>query len=954
MALSSSLFTGTSGLKNMGNALQVTGNNISNINTIGFKKGRTIFADTLYENMATQAGTGQMGRGMALGSVSQHHAQGSFESTGNVTDMSIGGEGFFIMRQSNSKNTFYTRAGDFYFDKDGQLINPQGYVVQGWNLDEATGKDVGAIKDLVLEDFTNPPKKSEKITAIANLNSAAKSKANVLANSWDSGEKTHIASNKYEYSTTVKAYDTLGNSHDISVFYDKKTEREWEYIVTMNPEEDKRNLIQKTDSKGLLARGNIIFSANGVLQDMTMEKFTGRLGNFKTIGRNTSDDIKYQIIDYDAITLDGYKMTFKFDGTLWNFADLDADSDYKDDLPDNYKNAKIVYSDKQNVHLTFSNDITNTIPDLKIKFNKNPVANDTLSFDINNEKDIHYQDLDVIGVYGDNAQKTPVADNYQKITNSPEVMTLDSLGLSIVWNPYAGNSNEGKWYWSNPTAANNADKLIDKMVLTNSSGSSTTTGSSISITKTVTNAEAMDMYSPDVKTLFDNRTGKWVWNMPLKEEDFSSPIYQFAPQNNPTLNIENVGSQGAITSSSSGGAPITIKLAYNATTKKWSSIPTSAGGSGIDTRISIISSESHTTAVKLMLWENIGTNSSSGASTIKYTFGTPLIADGEISFSIKPTPPKEYPSAIIQTSSGTGYNNRLSIDFDGNTKNDIYFDTASLHTAAAATTLNTFNFQIDPDFEPKGYESAVLSGNHEYAAIDLDNSNDDRGEEDVIFSFANNNLPYGKSTKPYKNRTKINFDIKGSTSWNKISKDRINDAGFFSFTTDFVGADFGATETDIMMNVGIKYDGNNFVTDSLATTQYANPSSTIFQDSDGYAAGDLQSVNVSTDGTITGIYSNGQLIPLFRVGLAKFYNNNGLNNKGGNLFTATRESGAAITNKPGENGLGTIAPNSIEMSNVDISEEFVSMITQQRGFEANSKTITTTDEMMQTVIGMKR
>lgn len=83
-------------------------------------------------------------------------------------------------------------------------------------------------------------------------------------------------------------------------------------------------------------------------------------------------------------------------------------------------------------------------------------------------------------------------------------------------------------------------------------------------------------------------------------------------------------------------------------------------------------------------------------------------------------------------------------------------------------------------------------------------------------------------------------------------------------------------------------------------------------------------------------------------------NNNGLSSAGGNLFRKTRDSGEAITNRPGENGLGTLNPNSLEMSNVDISEEFVKMITTQRGFQANSKTITTVDDMLNTVIGMKR
>ena len=112
-------------------------------------------------------------------------------------------------------------------------------------------------------------------------------------------------------------------------------------------------------------------------------------------------------------------------------------------------------------------------------------------------------------------------------------------------------------------------------------------------------------------------------------------------------------------------------------------------------------------------------------------------------------------------------------------------------------------------------------------------------------------------------------------------------------------------------------------------------------------------MDVAADGTITGNYSNGQLLPLFRVGLAKFYNNYGLRSEGGNLFTETNDSGEAITNRPGLNGLGTISPNSLEMSNVDISDQLVKMIEIQRGYQGNSKTITTVDEMLQTVINMK-
>jgi len=111
---------------------------------------------------------------------------------------------------------------------------------------------------------------------------------------------------------------------------------------------------------------------------------------------------------------------------------------------------------------------------------------------------------------------------------------------------------------------------------------------------------------------------------------------------------------------------------------------------------------------------------------------------------------------------------------------------------------------------------------------------------------------------------------------------------------------------------------------------------------------------VDVDGVMTGIYSNGQLIPLYRVALARFLNIQGLSKEGGGLYSETRDSGTAITNRPGTNGLGSISPNSLEQSNVDIANEFVRMITTQRGFQANSKIVTTIDAMLGEVINMKR
>ncbi|HSR36468.1 MAG TPA: flagellar hook-basal body complex protein, partial [Desulfurivibrionaceae bacterium] len=88
--------------------------------------------------------------------------------------------------------------------------------------------------------------------------------------------------------------------------------------------------------------------------------------------------------------------------------------------------------------------------------------------------------------------------------------------------------------------------------------------------------------------------------------------------------------------------------------------------------------------------------------------------------------------------------------------------------------------------------------------------------------------------------------------------------------------------------------------------------------------------------------------------LASFNNTQGLRKEGGNIFRETTESGAPVTGAPGTNGLGSIAPNSLEQSNVDLGTEFVKLITTQRGFQANSKIITTTDEMLNDLINIKR
>jgi len=573
MSLSSALFSGISGLNTLGNAMTVIGDNIANVNTVGFKGSRTTFQDVLSQTVATAGGTAQVGRGTSLADITRSFSQGSFESTDFTTDLAIGGEGFFVVRDpSSQENEFYTRSGEFRFDKDGNFTNPAGYIVRGWYLDPDTGEDQGSITDIVLQSFTSSPKKTDRITMITNLDSDVNSKAVSISNAWDGTATTPLATTAYEYQSTLKAYDALGSTRDVTIYYDKISGQDWEYIVTCNPSEDKRSGFAGTTSAGLLARGEITFSTgSGTISDLTLE------------------------------TLDatGHQQT------------------------------------------------------------------------ITNE------------VYGD--------------TN----------GIT------AGNT---------------------------------------------------------------------------------------------TITINNF-------------------------------------------------------------------------------------------------------KALNQTFPGAG-------------------DDFQLTWSGAAWSITT----------PAGYGSATVAGNADGATINLDGAGSPA--TDITVTFASSLT--GADT--------LQFDILGSPNW---TVDTANTNGYFEFSPDFLGG--ASTSMDIELDLGVHYDGvSTFIPDSLTTTQFSSSSTTTFQSANGYGAGDLQSVMVATDGAIIGQYSNGQVIPLYRVALVKFQNNQGLFKIGGNLFRMTTDSGEPISGKPGTAGLGSLSPNSLEQSNVDIATEFVKMITTQRGFQANSKIITVTDQMLAELIALKR
>ena len=146
----------------------------------------------------------------------------------------------------------------------------------------------------------------------------------------------------------------------------------------------------------------------------------------------------------------------------------------------------------------------------------------------------------------------------------------------------------------------------------------------------------------------------------------------------------------------------------------------------------------------------------------------------------------------------------------------------------------------------------------------------------------------------------------------------------------------------------------NIERDARVTTSYDNPSSTLYYVQDGYTSGYLQSVSVDREGFLTGHFTNSQSEALYQVTVYTFNSQWGLKRTGNTNFVATAASGAAIAGTANTAGRGTIAQNTLEESNVDMAEEFAKMIITQRGYQANTKVITTSDSLLNTLISTKR
>jgi len=217
---------GLSGIKAASSDLNITGNNIANASTVGFKQSRAEFQD-LYAASVLGTGKNAQGSGVLLGNVGQLFNQGTIDSTQNALDMGINGNGFFVT--SNNGAVQYTRAGYFGTDKEGFIVDNNGYKLQGYTTNDQGLLQPGVRSDLRIETASQAPKASSSIKQTVNLNSTQTTPTTTPFNPSDP--------TSYNSSTSVNIYDSQGNAHVLSQYFVKGANNTW----TMNVLIDGRN-----------------------------------------------------------------------------------------------------------------------------------------------------------------------------------------------------------------------------------------------------------------------------------------------------------------------------------------------------------------------------------------------------------------------------------------------------------------------------------------------------------------------------------------------------------------------------------------------------------------------------------------------------------------------------------------------------------------------------------------
>lgn len=840
-----SLWSGVSGLQAHQVAMDVEGNNISNVNTTGFKYSRvdfgTMFSQTVKIATAPTDGRGgsnplQIGLGVSVSSTTRIHSQGSVQTTDKNTDVAINGDGFFMVSDDGGLTRYLTRSGDFKLDAYGNFVNNAGFVVQGWNInwDDQTIDSSRTPQNIFIDPGMHiPAAKSTEVAIKANLNSGLNigtSSRNLYAldsvHGWNT--KTQRAEDENDTGTT-QFYTTSKNAVEV-------TEKGVDAGSLFNANGQGLNLregqgiwVSYADAKFTTATAgangvfnensqttqqNVIFwgnKDNAVNLDITLNGVNIQNANIRSL-----DEAIAYINTFTAPTDTrdgtGVKAVKKADGSGIEFVNDNADG-----TTDNMKNIDLVVKQTNTAGERFRvtwNQQNQNFTAATVKANGNSAW-----------------------ITGGTAGLTE--ERVQIITAHKYVYSSTPVNIPPMYNPDGGPNfiANGNQRPTDPASANYWDAIQGSL-------------------KNAT--ERTFRTTEDLRELLqrDARYG---------------------------VDYDGNGSSGYDANDINQAVKVVVTENGNfaiSNANETSTIPANAGaGAGAAT------TNPKNMSFNITAYSNKqGTVSTNDAFTkIFKAFDGVLTVGGQIKESEQ--------LKLSAFSAGL----------------EIYDSLGSKHTLEV-------QFVKQSTTQDGGNEWQMIIRVPEPAEINTTGE----GPTNIIVGTAR-------------------FNNDGSL------------ANYTPKTINFSPNNGAAPNQQIKLSFGTSGSNDGLVSSNSASTLTG-------QATDGYTSGNLKpdAIRVDDKGNILGEFTNGKTFAVAKIAMASVANNSGLEEIGGNLFKVTANSGAIVVGEAGTGGRGEMKTSALEMSNVDLSRSLTELIIIQRGYQANSKTISTSDQMLQTLIQLKQ
>lgn len=841
-----SLWSGVSGLQAHQVAMDVEGNNISNVNTTGFKYSRadfgTMFSQTVKIATAPTDGRGgsnplQIGLGVSVSSTTRIHFQGSVQTTDKNTDVAINGDGFFMVSDDGGLTNYLTRSGDFKLDAYGNFVNNAGFVVQGWNInwDDQTIDSSRTPQNIFIDPGMHiPAAKSTEVAIKANLNSGLNigtSSRNLYAldsvHGWNT--KTQRAEDENDTGTT-QFYTTSKNAVEV-------TEKGVDAGSLFN-----------ANGQGLNLR-----EGQGIWVSYADAKFTTATAGANGVFNENSQTTQQNVI---------------FWGNKDNAVNLDITLNGV-----NIQNANIRSLDEAIAYIN-----TFTAP--------------TDTRDGTGVKAVKKADGSGIEFVNDNADGT--TDNMKNIDLVVKQTNTAGERFRVTWNQQNQNFTaatvkaNGNSAWITGGTAGLTEERVQIITAHKYVYSSTP-------------VNIPPMYNPD-----------------------GGPGYDPANQNNPGTAENNYfqAVQGGLLNTDSRTFRTTEDLReLLQRDARYGVDYDGSGGFEIDGR-------DVNEGVKVVVTEN-GNFAISNPNEIPQRPGFVM------------------PGAPGTQDNRTTHNMSFNITAYSNKQGTVSTNDAFTKIFKAFDGVLTVGGQIK--------ESEQLKLSAFSAGLEIYDSLGSKHTLEVQFVKQSTTQDGGNEWQMIirvPEPAEINTTGEGPTNI-IVGTARFNNDGslanYTPKTINFSPNNGAAPNQQIKLSFGTSGSNDGLVSSNSASTLTG-------QATDGYTSGNLKpdAIRVDDKGNILGEFTNGKTFAVAKIAMASVANNSGLEEIGGNLFKVTANSGNIVVGEAGTGGRGEMKTSALEMSNVDLSRSLTELIIIQRGYQANSKTISTSDQMLQTLIQLKQ